>query len=287
METTKRDRILQQLRSFEGFPAAASQVIAIANDPTASASQMEKALKFDQTMTANVLRLANSSYYGRSSKVGSLREAVVVVGFGKLAEMVVTAYLKTLSGRPLKGYDLPAGDLLQHALTVAVAADEVRRTMKRLTGGNHFTAALLHDIGKMILGEFVREEIPNIEALTATGVPFEEAEYRILGINHAEIGGMMLEKWKLPDEIVQAVRWHHDPDHAPAEWQFIVDVVHMANTIAMMIGIGTGREGLQFLPSVGSAERLGLELRQFEWVASETLLKVEALTQAMETNDRG
>ena len=280
-------RILQQIQNYEGFPAAASQVISIANDPAASASQMEKALKFDQTMTANILRLANSAYYGRSSKVGSLREAVVIVGFGKLAEMVVTAYLKSLSDRPLKGYDLPAGDLLTHALTVAVAADELRKAMGRVTGGNYFTAALLHDIGKLILGQFLSEEIIQIEALTSIGVPFEEAESKVLGINHAEAGGLILEKWKLPEEIVQAVRWHHDPDHAPSDWQFIVDLVHVANTIAMMIGIGTGREGLQYLPSAASAERLGLELRQIEWVASETLLKAESLAEAIETNDRG
>lgn len=280
------ENILQQIAGYEGFPAAASQVISIANDPAASASQMEKTLKFDQTMTANVLRLANSAYYGRSSKVGSLREAVVIVGFGKLAEMVVTAYLKSLSERPLKGYDLSAGDLLNHALTVAVAADEIRKTMGRVPGGNHFTAALLHDIGKMILGQFVGEEISRIEELTATGIAFDAAESKILGINHAEAGGLILEKWKLPVEIVEAVRWHHDPDHAPSDWHFIIDVVHLANTIAMGIGLGAGREGLRHLPSQSALKRLGMEPRQLERIASETLMKAKSLAQAIEEGGR-
>lgn len=283
----QKTRILQLVRDFEGFPAAASEVIRLANDPTATAEQMEKALQFDQTMTANVLRMANSSYYGRSAKVGSLREAVVLIGFAKVAEMMVAAYMKALSGRPLKGYDLPAGDLLRHGLTVAVAADEIGRLLGKATGGNHFTAALLHDIGKLLLGQFVGDEMAQIEALTATGIPFQVAESQILGMNHAEVGGLILEKWKLPEDIVAAVRWHHDPEHVPEGLGSIVDIVHMANTIAMMIGIGTGREGLQYLPSIGSAERLGLDSRQFEWVASETLQKVQALALAIETNDRG
>jgi putative nucleotidyltransferase with HDIG domain len=282
----KKERILQLVRDFEGFPAAASQVIALANDPTASVDRMEKAIQFDQTMTANVLRLANSSYYGRASKVGSLRDAVLLVGFGKLAEMMVAAYLKSLSQRPLKGYDLPAGGLLRHGLTVAVVADEIGRLLGKAAGGNHFTAALLHDIGKLVLGQFVGDEMAQIEAAAAQGVPFETAESQILGVNHAEVGGLILEKWTLPEDIVQAVRWHHDPEHAPSG-HAIVDIVHMANSLGMMIGIGTGREGLQFIPSMGSATRLGLEMRHFEWVASEALQKIESLTQAIETSDRG
>jgi HD-like signal output (HDOD) protein len=107
-------------------------------------------------------------------------------------------------------------------------------------------------------------------------VSFETAEQKVLGTNHAEIGAKILQKWSFPDEIVLAVQHHHLPDAANPK-SSLIDIVHVANVLCLMIGIGIGREGLQYQLSNHATERLGLGRNQLEKVASQTLEWVDEL----------
>jgi putative nucleotidyltransferase with HDIG domain len=143
-----------------------------------------------------------------------------------------------------------------------------------------FTAALLHDVGKLILGQFVAEEYAKIQLALAQGMPFEAAEAIVLGTDHAAIGAEVLSKWSLPAGIVHAVRWHHAPGKAERV-DTMLDIVHVANVLCLMIGIGVGREGLQHEPSTAVTRRLGLGTAHLERVASRTLQWANELSQAM------
>jgi HD-like signal output (HDOD) protein len=109
---------------------------------------------------------------------------------------------------------------------------------------------------------------------------FEAAEAAVLGIDHAEIGARVLAQWSLPENIVHAVRWHHAPERFESV-DIMLDVVHVANMLCLMIGIGVGREGLRHEPSPVVTRRLGLEPPHLEKVASQTLQWVSELSQAM------
>ena len=140
-----------------------------------------------------------------------------------------------------------------------------------------FLAALLHDVGKIIMDEFVKEEYKLIHDEVQKGLSFELAEQKVLGTNHAEIGAKILQKWSFPDEIVLAVRHHHVPDAADPK-SSLTDIVHIANVLCLMIGIGIGKEGLQYQPSELATQRLGLNQDQLEIVASQTLQWVDELS---------
>jgi len=105
----------------------------------------------------------------------------------------------------------------------------------------------------------------------------------VLGTNHADIGARILHQWSLPPDIVNAVRWHHDPESADQS-DLMLDIVHVANVLCLMIGIGVGRDGLQHRPSGVVVARLGLATHHLEKVASQTMQWVEELSEVIGNN---
>lgn len=132
--------------------------------------------------------------------------------------------------REVPGYGLGRGELWRHAVAVSVISENLSKGLDLPVPEETFTAALLHDVGKLVLGGMVHADLARIEGALARGVSFENAEREVLGLDHAEAGAEILERWSIPEGLVSAVRWHHAPDRSPGH-----DV---------MLGIGTGREGL-------------------------------------------
>ncbi|MBT3259486.1 MAG: HDOD domain-containing protein, partial [Deltaproteobacteria bacterium] len=250
------------------------------DDPDSSAGQVEQLLKQDPSLTANLLKLTNSAYFGIPSKVGSVRHAIAMLGWKRLSKLVMAACVSAITDRQIPGYDLPPGALWQHSVAVSVTAEGLMRELKVAESDEIFTAALLHDLGKLILGGFVEKELKEIEKVAARGIPFQMAEQEVLGTDHAEIGSLMLESWSFPPKLVSAVRWHHDPDSAP-ETSAMTDIVHVANVLCLMIGIGIGVEGLHYEPSVSATKRLGIKPTQLELIASQTVEWAEELADAV------
>ena len=275
--------ISSKLSSFPSMPGAAVKLLALIDDPDLNVSQIEKILRQDPGLTANLLRLANSAYFGIPSKVGSVRQAVLLLGLKRLIQMVIASCVSALMDKPVPGYDLSPGELWRHSIAVTVAAEGLVKELNIDAAEEIFTAALLHDVGKLVLGDFVRDDIKEIENLLTQGISFEKAENMVLGTNHAELGAEILRKWSLPSELVNAVRWHHDPASAE-QVDAMLDIVHVANMLCLMIGVGAGRDGLQYEPSGVAVKRLGLASRHLEKVASQTMQWVEELFGVLGSN---
>jgi putative nucleotidyltransferase with HDIG domain len=194
--------------------------------------------------------------------------------------MVIATCTNTLMDRAIPGYDLSPGELWRHSVAVSVAAEGLVRELGLAASEEVFTAALLHDVGKLVLGQFVEEDYARLERALEQGIPFEAAERIVFDTDHAEIGAAVLAKWSFPEGIVSAVRFHHEPEKAAGE-ELMIDVVHVANVLCLMIGIGVGREGLHYAPSNAVAGRLGLKPQHMEKVASLTLQWVSDFTGAL------
>ncbi len=277
MRPKQIDRIMAEVKSFPGMPGAAAKLLTLSNNSDADASQVEEILRYDPGLTANILRLTNSAYFGLPSKVGSVKQAVVLLGWKRVIQLVIFSCVNALMDKSVAGYDLPPGELRRHSIAVSVAAEDLVKELKIMAPPEIFTAALLHDLGKLVLGGFVKDEMEKIESIASQGVPFEAAEHMVLGTDHAEIGAQILKNWSFPSEIVSAVRWHHAPDAAD-ETNMLIDIVHVANVLSLMIGIGVGREGLQHEPSPLVTKRLGLNITDLEKVASRTLQWVNEMS---------
>jgi putative nucleotidyltransferase with HDIG domain len=276
------NKIASAIKSFPGMPGTAVKLLGLIDDSAMRVSQIEEILRHDPGLTANVLRMANSAYFGIPSKVGSIRQAVILLGLKRLIQMVIAACVSAIMDKSVPGYDLPPGELWRHSIAASVAAEGLVKVLKVEAAEEIFTAALLHDVGKLVLGDFVKDEFKQIETAISQGISFEMAEKIVLGTTHADVGARILTKWLLPPEIVHAVQFHHAPE-ASERVSSMLDIVHVANFISMMIGIGIGADGLQHEPSAEVTERLGLEPVHLEKVASQTMQWVKEFDDVLNT----
>jgi len=283
MNDTKLNQILSKVKSIPTMPEAGTKMLSLLEEPDTEISEIEESLRYDPGLTANILKLANSAYFGIPSKIGSLRQAVVVLGFKRLVQLVVASCVSAVMDKSVPGYDLPAGDLWRHSIAVSIAAEALVKDKKRGGGQDVFTPALLHDVGKLVLGSFVKEELEAIESIAAKGVPFVVAENMILGTDHAEIGAKVLKHWNFPSDIIEAVRWHHDPD-SPETVNIQTDIVYLANLLCQSTDTGAeiGGNSVELSPAV--IERLGVQLDQFEAISVKISQWVDELSDALAFN---
>jgi putative nucleotidyltransferase with HDIG domain len=279
----KVKRIMAQVKAFPGMPATSAKLLKMLKNSESSAAQIEEILKYDPGLTANILKLTNSAYFGIPSKVRSVKQAVILLGWKRLLQLVMTMCMSTVMKKPLPGYDLPQGELWRHSVAVSVAAELVVNALKIPGADEVFTAALLHDIGKLVLGGFVQEDLHQIEEMVAKGIAFEVAEFIVLGIDHAQIGARVLEKWSFPSDLVNAVSWHHDPETCENHCTFS-DIVHVANILGLMSGYGKGRNGHDIVASNPVIERLGFKPSDLEILAEETQQGVNKLAGILLAN---
>ena len=276
MTNRKTYRIALKVESFPGMPTTAAKLLPLLENYDSTASEIESILKYDPSLTANILKLTNSAYFGIPTRISSVRQAIVLLGWKRLLQVVMTICMSPLINKTIPGYDLPRGALWQHSVAVSVAAEILVKALKIPDADEVFTAALLHDVGKLILGGFVKEDLQQIEDMVAKGVTLDVAESMVLGTNHAEIGGQILDKWSLPSELVSAVQWHHDPESCEESCN-LSDIVHVANTMGIMTGFGKIDQELALEHFGPVADRLGLAPENLEEMAQQTAERVKKL----------
>lgn len=230
---------LRNLRHLPPAPRVVPELLRLLNQPDVDSSKVVNMISYDPSLTANVLRISNSAYFAAALPTANVQEAVTRLGFQQVYKLVAIATGAQLLGPPQQGYGLEPGDLWKHSVASAVAAQIVARKV----GDDEnlaFTAALLHDIGKTVLcqslnGDYVRL----IRETESSGNSLLDIETKIFGINHAEVGGQLLQHWKFPSNIVAAVWFHHAPKAAAAH-QRLASCLYLGNMISCFMGHGYG-----------------------------------------------
>ena len=239
--------IIQSIDQLPPLPAIIHQALQRMNDPKSSAQDVVDIIQYDQGITSQVLKVCNSAYFGLGHRVHSLKEALVLLGFKPLMQIILNKSFHGVLSRSCQGYDLDTGALWRHSVSCALLTEIVSRRIQREPDSGLFTAALLHDMGKVILSAYVRETFGSIKALVREqGYSFVAAEQEVLGIDHAELGARIAEKWNFPLSIIEAVRYHHRPWLSRGECSALVGLIHLANCMALITGIGGGSDGLYY-----------------------------------------
>jgi putative nucleotidyltransferase with HDIG domain len=260
----KRTReILEKVDALPPFPAVLHKVLALLQDPLVSADRIVDAVRFDPSITANVLKVCNSALLGGSRKVSSLKDALVRIGNKPLLRVILSAGGSAVLQREVPGYDLERGMLWRHSVLCALLCESLCDVVGYGRTDKAFTAGLLHDVGKVVLGGFVGQEYGRIrDAAAGTGVSFLDAETEILGVNHAEAGGWIGEKWNFDADLVNAIRRHHDPSSGDATP--LVLLVHFSDVLCLTMGVGGGADGLRYRLDRGLLESHGIGSTEFE-----------------------
>lgn len=251
-------KILRRVGELPPMPQTVFKAREILGDPKSNAQEVAKILETDQAIAAKILKMANSPYYGLMGKVSSIQHASVVLGYKTLAEIVTLAGGSAVLGDTLEGYDLAAGDLWRHSLGVAFGSKIIASRKHPALANDAFAAGLIHDVGKLVLDPYVKERKEAFQAFMAGEQrPFLQAEKEILGFDHGEIAFELCKTWNVPQGLLSAIRYHHAP--AEGDGNDLTAMVHMADVIAMMSGIGVGMDGLLYEMDDRSMQTLGLK----------------------------
>jgi putative nucleotidyltransferase with HDIG domain len=280
----RKDEILSKISTISTMPPAAAEAARLLKDPEANIKEITKAIEYDPGMASNILRMANSAYYGFSGSISSVREAIVRLGTNAIFQMVVSWAFSPLAQQNVPGYELPTGQLWEHSLAVAVGAEQLAWDLDMKSPAYIFTAGLLHDIGKIVLGGFVEVDIaPIMELVKNEKVSFEVAEQEVLGIDHSETGAALLESWNLPQDVAEVCRWHHQPEWHSGK-MLAIDLVHVADTMCLMGGIGAGIDAAFYRTSPEVSRRLNLSLVATEEIISRILAKLHDVRELFSSN---
>jgi putative nucleotidyltransferase with HDIG domain len=276
-----REQILEKIKTIPSMPAAANAVIQLLKDPDVEVNALVRGIEYDQGLTANVLRLANSAYFAGPRTVGSLKEAIVRLGMNRIFQLVLTVAIVPLARQPVRGYDLPAGRLLEQSVAVAIGAEDLAARLDRKAPPHTYTSGLLHDLGKVVLGTFLEVSVgPVLELAQNEQLSFDVAEARVMGVDHAEAGAALLEHWNLPKNISDVVRYHHHPEALKGD-TVVVDLVHMADALAIESGLGGGVDGMNYKPSEVVMSRLKVRPQVAEQVVCRMLKELEEFKALM------
>ncbi|MBN2126372.1 MAG: HDOD domain-containing protein [Deltaproteobacteria bacterium] len=256
--------IVKQIDKLKPMPQVASKVMAIAENPQSSMSDLSEVIAYDQALTANLLRLCNSAQFGLSRKIESVHQAIVYLGMDQVVDLaIMSSGGENLKNRQ-EGYGLDEGELWRYSVSSALLARELA---ERIEAGNKhmiFTAALVKDIGKVVLNQYVADSIDKIRFLVSEHeFSFREAEKSVIGIDHAELGALVAEKWKFSPKMVEIIRNHHLPG-GPEGFDLETAIVYLADTLCMMIGIGVGSDGLAYRFHKDVVERLNFTERDLQ-----------------------
>jgi len=274
---SSKDKIIEKISVFPTLPTMTSRLMGLLNDPDASVSEITKVIQYDPALTANLLKAANSAYLGLSKTVDSLSEAFFRLGTKWVYQMSISSLIQSNLNREVSGYDLSGKDLWRHSVAVAQMSDILCQQLDIKGSSVVFTAGLLHDMGKIIMGEFVSNSFEKIGKLVSEqGIPFEEAEKQVVGIDHAEVGSIAAEKWNFPPAIVDCIRWHHQPEQAETR-SITIDIVHVADATCIMNGLGIGKDDIHYRLNNKSIERLRLTGKVLEKATSQLLISLEEI----------
>jgi HD-like signal output (HDOD) protein len=274
-------RILQTAKDLPPMPQTTLKAHKIIKDPNASFEDLAHVMEMDQAIATRVLRMANSSYYGMSGNVSSIKHASTILGLKVLEELIVMAWsTKALASR-MNGYGLETGDLWQHSLGVAFGSKIIATSKNPGLANDAFSAGLIHDVGELVLDPYVMERKDLFTAFLADGQQtFLSAEKGILGFDHGEIAAELCTNWHVPENLATAIRYHHAP--ATSGGSQLAYIVHMADVIALMSGMGAGVDGMQYCMDQEAMAKLGMTSDDMSTVMIQIVEAVQTISADMQ-----
>lgn len=263
------DLYLKEIKALPPGPRILSQLLALLRRPDLDSSEVVRLISYDPALTSSLLQRCNSAAHGLTRQVYDLREAVVRLGYNQIYRLVAAVIAEAALGASQAGYGMESGELWEHSAAAAIAA---RLTASIYPGDENllFTAALLHDIGKLVLGSYLEGQYDLIVKETEeSGCSLLETERTLLGVEHAELGGRILDEWNFPESIASAVRHHHAPLEA-APYEHLSAAVCVADIVAHLAGHGQGYQSFAIAAQSAPAELLGIGAKDLEGLVLET-----------------
>lgn len=233
------DLIRNRKTSLPTLPVVINNIIVTARSDKSSAKDLANFIVNDQAISARVLRIANSAYYGMSKEIDSISHAIVVIGFKEIISLSLGMGIFTALSK--KGDDVPIDitGLWKHSIGVGFAARKIAKKVRKIADESTILIGLLHDIGKIVFCLHFPDEYAEVLKKTSNEqTPLYKIENECLGLDHAELAYLLIKQWNFPPNLIQPVRYHHNLSVCPKEWVDMAMIVNLANFICHQSGIG-------------------------------------------------
>ena len=247
------DYYREQINSLQGIPSLpfiANELMRITHEDELSVNQIYPVIERDPPLAMKVLKIANSAYYGMPRKVESLRHAIVIMGMQQLRDLSLGfSVIKTLA-KGTSGSDLNWQSLWEHSAAVGHISQLLLERLGLQTKSSPYALGLLHDIGKIVLYKMDQESYTTVvEHALKHSLSSMEAEQELLGVNHAQIGSWLAEKWQLPQSIIESIRYHHQPDQVEdTDIMISTSLIQLADLVANLNEISFGSDWVRSVP---------------------------------------
>lgn len=223
---------LSEIKDLPTLPSMAAAALAVAEDPSSTASDLLRVILSDPPIAARVLRVANSVYFRRAAggEVNDLQTAIVRLGFSNVRNLLMGVSVIRSFNAFFVDSPYTREDFWVHSISVGALAGRLSQADERLSSSTAFVVGLLHDLGKLVLDHYHRDAFTHALRLAqGERLPLHEAERLRFGSDHAAIAGELLDLWRFPREISDPIRWHHDPEKCPERHRLHAKLIQVAD----------------------------------------------------------
>ncbi|MEE9275848.1 MAG: HDOD domain-containing protein [bacterium] len=264
---------VESLQSLPTLPGVVAKLSAMVDSSTTSTAQVGEMIQADQVLSAKVLRLTNSAFFGFPGKIGTVTHALVLLGFNAVKGLVLTASV----------FDVMAGEMLalwMHSLGVSMTAGIIARRIGLKDPEEVQVAGLIHDIGKVVLKVEEPDYFDEVsKKVKESGMLFIDAEKEVLGLDHTRVADWLSDKWNLPASIREPITLHHTPLRADSP-AGPTGVIHLADVLVRSVGFGSGGDNRMPVLEREVVKALNLSLSEIEEILQamdEEFVKAEDL----------
>ena len=251
------------MESLQPIPQVALKVMRLIQEDDYRVNEVADEIRKDQVISARTLQLCNSAMHGLKYRIEALDIALVLLGRDLFLKMVIAASVENFFHQVHRGYSLCQGGLFHHAVGTAIIAEKLAEYTQKVAPSLAYTAGLLHDIGKVVLDQYVAAAFPLFyRGLQQEKESILDAEEKVLGVNHAEVGRLLAEKWSFPGSLCETIANHHYPEVTKIDPD-LVHIVYLADLIMSRFHPGLEMDRLDTGTLAVRLDRLGLTLSAF------------------------
>ncbi len=227
------DEYLDEINNVPPLKPVPSKILSLLKNQNIDIKKLAGLIKKDPSLTANILKYANSSFFGFKQKVNSIQQIVSLIGIREIKKLTLIYAVKSRISKDLTGYGISSSQLWKHSISTAIGAQFLAQLKGIFPSDNAFTAGILVDLGKIVLNDFIIKKGLNLfeNIKDKNSFSLHKIEKEFFGITHSEIAAILLDRWDFPEDIVISINFHHSPSHAP-KYRELTSVIHLSDLVS-------------------------------------------------------